>query len=434
MVVNLFLQIYTNFMPQFSTMSRSALIILFAGICSSCQSQIREDSQLVEYLMKSEKEKFSQIVSNKDLLEIQIIYTQINRDAMNRPHFKSFYYNVDSNKYFYPASTVKLPLVLLSLEKLKQLNIMGLDKYTPMFHDSTYSGQHAVQLDSTSENGLPSIAQYAKKILVVSDNDAFNRLYEFIGQEQTNKILNKKGYGIRILHRLERPTTPDQNRHTEAVKFVRHDSLIYSQPMLVNQDSIQAPFQVLKGTGYIRNDVLINKPFNFTYKNFYALTDQQKLLRALLFPETVKPTLRFDILETDRNFVLKYMSQLPSETLYLAYKKDTAMYDAYCKFLMFGEDKTKIPSSIRIFNKVGDAYGYLIDNAYIIDFYNGVEFMLSAVINTNTDGIYNDSKYEYKTIGYPFMKNLGQLIYKYELKRKKEHKPDLSAFRMQYDQ
>lgn len=438
MVVNLFLQIYTNFMPQFSNMSRSALIILliffFVGICLSCQSQIKEDSQLVENLMKSRKDMFRQIVDNKDSLEIQIIYTQINRDEMKRPHFKSFYYNVDSTKYFYPASTVKLPLVLLSLEKLKQLNINGLDKYTPMFHDSVYSGQLSVRIDSTSENGLPSIAHYTKKILVVSDNDAFNRLYEFMGQEQTNKILNKKGYGMRILHRLERPTTPDQNRHTEVVEFIKHDTLIYSQTMLVNRDSIQAPFTILKGKGYRRNDVLIKKPFNFTYKNFYSLTDQQKLLRALLFPETVKQSLRFDISEDDRLFVLKHMSQLPTETLYPPYKKDTTKYDAYGKFLMFGDDKTKIPAGIRIFNKVGDAYGYLVDNAYIIDFDNGVEFMLSAVINTNTDGIYNDSKYEYKTLGYPFMKNLGQLIYDFELKRKKEHKPDLSVFRMRYDQ
>ena len=83
---------------------------------------------------------------------------------------------------------------------------------------------------------------------------------------------------------------------------------------------------------------------------------------------------------------------------------------------------------------MGDAYGYLIDNSYIVDFENGVEFMLSAVILSNTDGIYNDSKYDYKTLGYPFMKNLGQLIYQYELKRKKVHKPELSAFRFTYDQ
>jgi hypothetical protein len=100
---------------------------------------------------------------------------------------------------------------------------------------------------------------------------------------------------------------------------------------------------------------------------------------------------------------------------------------------MYGEDRTPIPKNVRIFNKVGDAYGYLIDNAYIVDFENGVEFMLSAVINTNTDRVYNDGKYEYKTIGYPFMKNLGRAVYHYELKRKKKRKPDLTDFILKYD-
>jgi hypothetical protein len=127
------------------------------------------------------------------------------------------------------------------------------------------------------------------------------------------------------------------------------------------------------------------------------------------------------------------MSQLPTETLVPPYKNDTSMVDAYCKFLMFGNDREPIPKNIRIFNKVGDAYGYLIDNAYIVDFENGVEFMLSAVIHSNTDGIYNDGKYEYKTIGYPFMKNIGQVVYRYELKRKRNRKPDLSEFVLKYD-
>ena len=59
--------------------------------------------------------------------------------------------------------------------------------------------------------------------------------------------------------------------------------------------------------------------------------------------------------------------------------------------------------------------------------------MLSAVINTNTDAIYNDGKYEYKTIGYPFMKELGQMIYKHELKRNRKFRPDLSDYVMVYD-
>lgn len=400
----------------------------------SCQPPLKEDKDFLENLMKRHPKEFERVLKDRDSLEVQIIYTQIDRDSLNEPHFRSFYYNVDSNRYFYPASTVKLPMVLLALEKLRALNIKGLDKYTPMFNDSAYAGQFSVKKDTTSENGLPSVAHYAKKILLVSDNDASNRLYEFMGQEAANRILNEKGYHVRILQRLERGLPPDQNRHTEAVRFVRNDTVIFSQPMLVNKDSIMPPARVLKGTSYLdKNDSLVKGAFDFTYKNFYTLTDQQRLLRSLLFPQTVPAAQRFNIPEEDRQFVMKYMSQLPTETIYPPYSKDPVYHDAFCKFLMFGDDTTKIPNNIRIFNKVGDAYGYLIDNAYIVDFENGVEFMLSAVINTNTDQVYNDGIYEYKTIGFPFMRNLGRAIYEYDKQRKRPRKPDLSAFKFIYD-
>ncbi|GHM99437.1 hypothetical protein WSM22_09270 [Cytophagales bacterium WSM2-2] len=378
--------------------------------------------------------KFRKIIRHKDSLEVQIIYTQINRDSLNRPVFKSFYFHVDSTRYFYPASTVKLPLVLLALEKLNRLNIDGLDKYTPMFSDSVYSGQISVKKDSTSESGLPSVAHYTKKILLVSDNDASNRLYEFIGQKEVNASLKDKGYNIRILHRLERGLPPDQNRHTEAVRFVKNEAVIYNQPMLVNEDSIRPPRRVFRGKGFMKGEnTIVNQPFEFTYKNSYPLQDQQQILKAILFPESIQQERRFNLTDQDRKFVMQYMSQWPRETKYPAYQKDKSYYDSYCKFLIYGEKKKRIPANVRIFNKVGDAYGYMIDNAYTVDFENNIEFMLSAVINTNTDGIYNDGKYEYHRIGYPFMRNLGKMIYKYELGRKRIRKPDLSEYRMNYD-
>jgi hypothetical protein len=231
---------------------------------------------------------------------------------------------------------------------------------------------------------------------------------------------------------LERPLTPAQNRHTEAIRFVDNDSIIFKQPMLINTDSIRPNKIVRKGKGYLKNDTLVNKPFDFTYKNFYPLQEQQEILKAILFPAFVHAKRKFNFSEDDRRFVMQYMSQLPRETSLPLYKKDSSLYDAYCKFLMYGEDKKPISKYIRIFNKVGDAYGFLIDNAYIVDFKNGVEFMLSAVINTNTDGVYNDGKYEYEKIGYPFMKDLGQAVYKYELKRRKKYKPDLNEFVFDY--
>ncbi|MBI3220444.1 MAG: serine hydrolase [Bacteroidetes bacterium] len=407
------------------------LFTVLTFLLAACEPPIPEDEFFLKHLLERNTSKFQAILSN-DSLEVQIIYTQIIRDSLNQPHFKSFYYHVDSTQYFYPASTVKLPQVLLAFEKLNELRAIGysIDKYSPIYHDSLYHGQMSVKMDTTARDSIPTIAHYAKKIMVVSDNDAFNRLYEFVGQKATNEKMRAKGYNVRFLHRLERPLTPDQNRHTEAIRFKQNDSVLYKQSMLINTDSIRPPRKVFKGRGFIRKDSLIQQPFDFTYKNSYPLQEQQEILKAILFPQVVDPKRRFNLTPDDRQFVLQYMSQLPRETQVPSYDKDSTLYDAYCKFLLFGDDQSPIPSSIRIFNKVGDAYGYLIDNAYIVDFENGVEFMLSAVINTNTDGIYNDGKYEYKTIGYPFMRNLGQVIYDYERKRKRQYKPDLSEFQI----
>lgn len=384
--------------------------------------------------MLSKPEQFQHILDSAAHYEVQIIYTQINRDEENKPSFTSFYFNVDSSRYFYPASTVKLPAVLLALEKLKQLNIEHLNKDTPMLHDSVYSGQRSVEVDTTYENNRASVAHYSKKILVVSDNDAFNRLYEFLGQKDFNESLHNKGYiNTRIIHRLERALSADENAHTEAIRFFQKHGIIYEQPMLVNEAPFVVTSKILKGKGFLKNDTLVTEPFDFSDKNFFPLQEQQQLLKALLFPDYTTERQGFDLHPEDRSFVMKYMSQVPTETQYPPYAKDTTIYtDAYCKFFMFGGYGT-IPKHIRIFNKVGDAYGYLIDNAYIVDFENGVEFMLSAVIHVNKNGIYNDGVYEYKEIGFPFFKNIGNLVYEYELLRNRKYKPTLNDFVFEYD-
>lgn len=412
---------------------RVLIVFILIGL-AGCSKSVQEDEYFLENLMKTQPEHFEAILQNKDALEIQIIYTQINRDENNVPSFRQFRFNVDSLRYFYPASTIKLPLCILALDKINTLNIPGLDKYTTMLHDSVYSGQLSVLTDTTSQTGMPSIAHYIKKILVTSDNDAYNRLYEFLGQKNANEELIEHGYNVRLLHRLERFLKPDQNRHTEAIRFLQDGRVIYEQPMLFNADSIKPPSRIYRGKGYYKNDtVLVNQPFEFTYKNFYSLTDQHKFLQALLFPEQTDEKSSFNLTPEDYRFIYQYMSQLPAETTYPPYSSDTAYFDAYCKFLLYGQEKSPIPATIRIFNKVGDAYGYLIDNAYIVDFDNKVEFMLAAVVNVNTDGIYNDGVYAYDSVGFPFFKNLGELLYEYELKRGRKRAPDLSKFVLSYD-
>ena len=138
---------------------------------------------------------------------------------------------------------------------------------------------------------------------------------------------------------------------------------------------------------------------------------------------------RFRLSDDDLRFLYRYMSMLPRESTEPAYPDREAHYDSYVKFLLFGSSKEPMPTHIRIFNKVGGAYGYLIDNAYVVDFEAGVEFLLTAVVQVNANGIYNDDTYEYDEVGYPFLARLGEAVYRHELGRDRPRRPDLSRFR-----
>ena len=402
------------------------------SVGNPCTAQ-KTDKFLVDLLRKS-PELFGPVLKHPAQYDVQILYTQINRDAQNRPTFKSYHYRVDKNRYFYPASTVKFPAVLLALEKLYQLKKAGyaVGRDTPMLTDSAYAGQTSVRRDTSAPNGWPSVAHYARKILLVSDNDAFNRLYEFIGQCPINERLYAKGYrNLRLVHRLEVSLTAEQNRRTNPVRLMQGEQALYSQPLQTCEQTPHSDSLIRRGTGYLKGDSLVKQPFDFTAKNYFALEDQQAMLKAVLFPEAVPARQRFDLTTDDYRFLYQYLSQLPRETTYPRY--DSTFYDSYCKFLLAGDSKKMFPRQLRIFNKVGDAYGYLIDNAYIVDFATGVEFLLSAVIYCNSDGILNDSRYDYDAVGFPFMGNLGRVIFDYETRRKRPHKPDLTRFRVTYD-
>ena len=374
---------------------------------------------------------FSNILNNNNKWKAQIIYTQIDRGQNNNPSFTHHYFNVDKERYYYPASTVKMPVAVLSLQRLNELKIPGLTRKTTMITEDGSDGQTCVFNDPASEEGKPTIEQYIKKIFLVSDNDAFNRLYEFLGQEYINKTLHKMGYNsAQIIHRLSIAMNEEQNRTTNPIKFYNaSNKIIYQQPLL-RSNLPHHPRQIFLGKGFMSGDKLIKEPFDFSKKNRLALQDLHSMLLSIIFPSSVSKDQRFNLTEEDYHFLYKQMSMLPKESRFPSY--DTSYADAYVKFLLYGGDGAIGNPSIRIFNKVGDAYGFLTDAAYIVDFKNNVEFFISANIYCNSDEIFNDDNYDYDTVGFPFLKNLGKVIYDYELKRQRKTKPDLSSFKINY--
>jgi len=407
-------------------------LLLSAMVIHHVRAQAKTDAWLEQLLRSRASPLLQHILDMPDTFRYQLIYTQINRDKHNLPHFKNYYLHADKDQYFNPASTVKLPVVLCALEKLHELKVPGLTVNTPMFTDSSYSGQIKVYTDSLAGNGLPSVAQYIKEIFLISDNDAYNRLYEFVGQQTLNEKLWQKGYTNSRITRRFMPMSEEENRHTNAIRFIQNGKLVYEQPPAVSHASFDFSRQHLVGRAYYnRYDSLINQPMDFTTHNVFPLQDLQEMLQSVLFPQSVPHKKRFALTAEDYRFLYQYMSELPYESRY-PYYDTTTYFESYTKFFMFKADKAHIPSYIRIFNKPGWTYGFLTDAAYIADFKNNIEYIISACIYTNSDGILNDDKYDYDTIGYPFFKEAGNIIYEYELKRFRKYKPELSSFQMNY--
>lgn len=433
---------------------RYRYIIVFLLMTLSASAQ-QIDTVFLKNLLESHPELFSHVLNHPTHNEVQILYTQIDRDKNNVPHFISYSYRLNPNHYFYPASTVKLPTAIFALEKMNKINDLrlilhqerltskqmkkfaksGLNINSIMITDSSFTGETKMNKDTLAKNGLPSIEQYIKEILLVSDNYAYNRLYEFVGRAEINDKLKK--YNLthtRIIGRLAVGDGGEGAKHTNAIDFYNGSKLVYHQPP--QYDPRDYPMHLdymIQGQGYIdRNEKLVMKPFDFSDKNVYPIPDQQLVLKRLLFPEAFPKNERFDLTKDQYKFIYHYMSMFPTESKYPTYSPPE-YFPAYCKWLFYGGDSTAvIEPHIRLFDKIGDSYGYDIDNAYIVDFKNKVEFILTAVVQSNDNGIYNDDKYEYKTVCLPFMKNLGQVIYQYELKRPKKYLPDLSKFKFRY--
>jgi beta-lactamase class A len=412
---------------------RFCYLLFYLPITIPVFAQPKTDTLLQNMLLSNSNALMQQVINQKDSFRVQIIYTQINRDKNNNAGFKNYYFNADTNLYFNPASTVKLPLALLALEKLNKMQIKGVDKYTPLQIDSNYAKQTAVYTDSTAKNLLPSIAHYIKKAFLVSDNDSYNRLYEFMGQQTINRNLHDKGYTSLQITRQFLGLNEEENRHTNPFRFLNDDgSLIYAQPAAYNKDSFYFGKSIKVGNAYYNNnDSLIQEPIDFTKANKVPLEDIQQILQSVLFPSSVPAKQPFNLSKDDYKFLYQYLSQYPSETNYPKYDSDQ-YYGSYVKFYFRNSDHP-MPIYIRVFNKVGWAYGFLIDVSYVVDFKNKVEFMLSSTVYVNSDGILNDDKYDYETVGWPFLYELGQTVYQYELQRPRKYIPDLQKFKMQYE-
>ncbi|WP_460617447.1 serine hydrolase [Hymenobacter ruber] len=387
------------------------------------------DSPLLDSLLNANS--LLKRVATNPQYELQIIYTQINRDAQNRPTFIPHTYHLNPQQYFNPASLVKLPVVALSLEKLNDLHQPAVTRRTIMATGTAWRCQTSVPFAAPADSDrTATVGNYIKRMLLVSDNVAYNRLYEFLGQRPLNQRLQELGYPNARITRRFAPCDTVANRHTNPISFhTPQGDTIYKQPAQYNPTAYRSPLgRALKGRAHQAGGRIIPEPYDFTTANHLPLPDITALLQSILFPESVPAAQRLRLTPTDYAFLRRYLHATPHESGFHLYAP-ARYFDAYKKYLYYGRNP-EIPhqSTLRIYNIVGMSHGYLADIAYFADSLHHSEFLLSAVLYVNQDGIINDGAYEYDSIGLPFLAQLGRQIQQYESQRPHQYRPNLTEF------
>ena len=389
-------------------MFKNLILVVSLTITISCNNS----STILDKVLNKNIYELQKVLKNKEKHDLQILLNEIKRDDSGKAVFKEDAFQLDEGRYFYPASTAKLPIAILSLQKINELRSNGLQiSGDSPFFITDKNGEILVKRDSTHSLGILTINHLIKKIFLVSDDNAYNYLFDFLGTDYINKELTQRGLSkTRLYHKF---LFGADNFNTWGYTFLNENQkIIYHQPSIsalvdLKPNNLKG---ILKGIGHIKSDSLLLKPMNFERKNRISIRDLEGILKRIIFPEAFSEKELFNLTKTDYKFLRYWMSRTTLESNYPDYNDDKH-WDSYCKFFIYGDQKGAMIPEIRIFNKVGQAYGTLTDVAYIKDEKNKIEFFLTATILVNENMIYNDDIYEYDEIGIPFLAALGRGVH-----------------------
>ena len=372
-------------------------LVLFSLLLLSCNST----NNPIELIIKKREPQLKSVYKNKENHNLQILYTKIVRDSSGAPTFIENDYQVDNNFYFYPASTMKLPIVALTLQKINELRNTGLN----------ISVENKILLVNEEETiRETTFKDLLAQVFLVSDNSASNILINFLGYNYFNQEMRGKGLNTIVLNHKFNPDP-----------YVKTDWTIYTlEGNLISKDEAQEVIEhnsldnLRQGKSQILNGEKVDSPFNFKTKNRASLRDLDGVMKRIIYPELFEEKDRINLTDQDYNFLRYWMSRFTFEDIGIEYQKDSKYFDSYNKFFIYGDSTNKIDRQIRVYNKVGVAYGALTDISYIRDYQKDIEFFLSATIYVNQNQIVNDNIYEYDDVGIPFLAELARQVYKLE--------------------
>ncbi|MCM1983545.1 serine hydrolase [Lyngbya confervoides] len=215
-----------------------------------------------------------------NLYSLNAIYADSNQNQ---------YQDAEDKGFFNPASTIKVGIAALVLEKLNQLDLP---------RDSTYQ--------FANSNTPISIAEDIRKALIISDNDATNRLIQFLSFDALNHTIQAKAIPSFMVNRLmlDRGTLTD----SPAITLQSGDTT-----------------QQLPAAAATESYPCWEK--DQTLGNCATAQDLLSILTRITYPQWFPPEQSFNLRPGDRAWLQETLSQTPQQAGFPGYA------DNYCRFL-----------------------------------------------------------------------------------------------------
>ncbi|MFY8207407.1 MAG: serine hydrolase [Arenimonas sp.] len=381
-------------------MKRRTLLQFGAGLpLAFSASNLRAGDPFWTQVFTAMPEPFAGMPGNPEY-RIQILCQY--RQRGGRWHKRSW--QLQPERWFSTGSVAKLPMALLACERIAA---MGFDLRAQIgFTQPPIGGEWPDQ-----EPAFEALARSLTRIFTISENPPFNRLYDFLGVDAIHDRLAALGYpAARMISRMSAPVR--ENVRTRAGQIRDGSGRVLAEFPERSGSARRFPFgSALTGSGFLHDDGRLETgPHDFSAANFIPLSDSQQMLKALVDPSSVPAHQRWAIPESMRREVLRIMAMLPRESTDPVYP-ESEYHDGYARFFLIGDSRARKPEGLHLIGKVGDAYGFATDVEYITADGSAVECLLSANVYVNADGIFNDDRYEYETLGYPFLAALGRAVW-----------------------
>ncbi|MGB1699898.1 MAG: serine hydrolase [Nannocystaceae bacterium] len=316
-------------------------------------------------------------------------------------------------EYLYPASAIKVfasvGFLLWLQEQRVRVPSLGLD--AEIF--SCEEAQCApIEETSDRDRSTLTIGHVIRKMHLVSNNQAFNMLFDLVGHRELHERFWGLGYkSLRVHHRMYGKGDALAQRTTPRLRIRTRDGVFIEIPER-RSDLVVPPTpatQLLVGRAHRKGGRrLVDEPMNFAQKNFVSMHDLHRLIVEIHgFGGGEKANLSLE--EDLRDFLLDAMTTPAHESKnpsYPNYQDSVRRLKPTCSGLQ-AEGEV---STLKCANKAGNAYGFLIDNSLIKNTATGDAVAITVGIYVNPNEVINDNEYAYDEQGRPFMAALGSQL------------------------